>query len=157
MKIFVSSWLIWLPSSAELFPELLRLELGDERVENVIELPLASNQERAIYVAALNAVVAHRGIETCTVHCKDDEPEECGPTGRIARMGDIRYNQLHYSREWNPLSPLGQSPTAPDPVTGINPDIDLTPADSQRSISRRHSGDEPTACRISDEVVPSTS
>ena len=25
-----------------------------------------------------------------------------------------------------------------DPVTGINPDIDLTPADSQRSISRRH-------------------
>jgi hypothetical protein len=26
-----------------------------------------------------------------------------------------------------------------DPVTGINPDIDLTPVDSQRSISRRHS------------------
>ena len=25
-----------------------------------------------------------------------------------------------------------------DPVTGINPDIDLTPADGQRSISRRH-------------------
>ena len=25
-----------------------------------------------------------------------------------------------------------------DPVTGINPDIDLTPVDSQRSISRRH-------------------
>ncbi len=25
-----------------------------------------------------------------------------------------------------------------DPVTGISPDIDLTPADSQRSISRRH-------------------
>jgi hypothetical protein len=25
-----------------------------------------------------------------------------------------------------------------DPVTGINPDIDLTPADAQRSISRRH-------------------
>ncbi|MEM9553759.1 MAG: cyclic nucleotide-binding domain-containing protein [Acidobacteriota bacterium] len=25
-----------------------------------------------------------------------------------------------------------------DPVTGINPDIDLTPSDSQRSISRRH-------------------
>ncbi len=26
-----------------------------------------------------------------------------------------------------------------DPVTGIDPDIDLTPADTQRSISRRHS------------------
>ena len=25
-----------------------------------------------------------------------------------------------------------------DPVTGIHPDIDLTPIDSQRSISRRH-------------------
>lgn len=25
-----------------------------------------------------------------------------------------------------------------DPVTGINPDVDLTPVDSQRSISRRH-------------------
>ena len=25
-----------------------------------------------------------------------------------------------------------------DPVTGIDPDIDLTPVDTQRSISRRH-------------------
>ena len=25
-----------------------------------------------------------------------------------------------------------------DPVTGIQPDVDLTPVDSQRSISRRH-------------------
>ena len=25
-----------------------------------------------------------------------------------------------------------------DPVTGINPDVDLTPVDNQRSISRRH-------------------
>ena len=54
----------------------------------------------------------------CHSPVRPDDPEECGPTGRVARLGDIRYNQLHYSREWNPLSPLGQSPTAPDPLTG---------------------------------------
>jgi len=44
----------------------------------VIELPFSSNQNRAIFVATLNAVLAHLGLVDQTVHCKDDEPETCG-------------------------------------------------------------------------------
>ncbi|MCU0690097.1 MAG: DUF364 domain-containing protein [Polyangiaceae bacterium] len=49
----------------------------------VIDLPFTSNQNRAIYVATLNAVFSHLGMVTATVHCKDDDPEKCG--AEIAR------------------------------------------------------------------------
>ncbi|MBW2263253.1 MAG: hypothetical protein JRG91_14890 [Deltaproteobacteria bacterium] len=54
----------------------------------------------------------------CRSPVREGDPEACGPAGRTIRLGDLRYNMVHYSREWNPLSPLGQSPTAPDPFTG---------------------------------------
>lgn len=54
----------------------------------------------------------------CHAPVRDDDPEECGPPGRVVRIGDLRYNMLNYSREWNPNSPLGMSPTAPDPLSG---------------------------------------
>ena len=49
----------------------------------VLELKLSSNQSRAIYVAALNAVLGRLGMMSATVHCKDDDPEKCG--AEIAR------------------------------------------------------------------------
>lgn len=49
----------------------------------VLDLEFSSNQNRAIYVATLNAVLGYLGRVTATVHCKDDDPEECG--AEIAR------------------------------------------------------------------------
>jgi len=46
-------------------------------LDDVFDLPLTSNQNRAIYVATLNAVLAHAGAVTGTVHCKDEDPEVC--------------------------------------------------------------------------------
>lgn len=46
-------------------------------LDDVFDLPLTSNQNRAIYVATLNAVLAHTGMVTGTVHCKDEDPEVC--------------------------------------------------------------------------------
>lgn len=43
----------------------------------VLDLELTTNLNRAIFVAALNAVLRHLGMVTATVHCKDDEPEQC--------------------------------------------------------------------------------
>ncbi len=57
----------------------------------VIELPLQTSAERAIYVAALNALSALRGLQRHTVHCKDDEPELCGR--RLATTLRERYGQ----------------------------------------------------------------
>ncbi len=47
-------------------------------VADVIALELTTSQQRAIYVATLNAVFAHLGRADATVHCRHDEPEECG-------------------------------------------------------------------------------
>ncbi len=47
-------------------------------VAEVLDLPFTSNQNRAIFVATVNAVLKHLGQVSGTVHCKDDDPEICG-------------------------------------------------------------------------------
>ena len=47
-------------------------------------------------------------------------------------MGEDPPSEFFLNREGDTL--VGRS----DPVTGITPDVDLTPLDSQRSTSRRH-------------------
>ncbi|HUU46057.1 MAG TPA: DUF364 domain-containing protein [Acidobacteriota bacterium] len=46
-------------------------------LDDVLNLGLSSNQNRAIYVATLNAVLNHLGMVDKTVHCRDEDPEEC--------------------------------------------------------------------------------
>ncbi len=58
-----------------------------------------------------------------------DRPEHVGPERMIHDLTGIEFF-LSAGAETS----VGRK----DPVTGINPDIDLTPADTQRSISRRH-------------------
>lgn len=49
----------------------------DGTVGEVLELELDSNQNRAVFVATLNAVLRHLDRVTATVHCRDDDPELC--------------------------------------------------------------------------------
>ncbi|MFC1557562.1 Rossmann-like domain-containing protein [candidate division KSB1 bacterium] len=51
-------------------------------LKKILEFPLTSSRERAIYIAALNAVLKYLNLIEKTVHCKDHEPEECA--GEIA-------------------------------------------------------------------------
>ncbi|MFC2093146.1 hypothetical protein ACFLSV_04515, partial [Bacteroidota bacterium] len=46
-------------------------------LKDVLELSFISNQNRAVYVATLNAVLRHLDIVEGTVHCKDEDPEKC--------------------------------------------------------------------------------
>lgn len=46
-------------------------------LQDVLNLELTTNQHRAIFVATLNALMGHLKTATKTVHCKDEEPEEC--------------------------------------------------------------------------------
>ena len=46
-------------------------------VMQVLEFELNTNQNRAIFIATLNAVLRHLKIVTGTVHCRDEEPEKC--------------------------------------------------------------------------------
>ena len=72
-------------------------------VKETIDLELNDNPSRAIFVATLNAVMAHLGQAKGTVHCKDEDPEECAV--EIAR---------HIRREYGPVK-VG--------LIGLNPAI----------------------------------
>jgi uncharacterized protein (DUF4213/DUF364 family) len=52
-------------------------------LNDVLSLALNTNDNRAIFIATLNAVTAHLKMTTGTRHCHDEEPEECART--IAR------------------------------------------------------------------------
>jgi uncharacterized protein (DUF4213/DUF364 family) len=47
------------------------------KLQEVIAMPLATNGERAIFIATMNAVLKHLNIIQTTLHCKDEEPEKC--------------------------------------------------------------------------------
>jgi len=47
------------------------------RLGDVLKLPLDSNSNRAIFVGVLNAVLRYLGVIEKTLHCKDEEPEQC--------------------------------------------------------------------------------
>jgi len=47
------------------------------RFQDVLELSLTTNRNRAVFLAATNAALAHIGLVDGTVHCKDDAPERC--------------------------------------------------------------------------------
>ncbi len=46
-------------------------------IASIIEREPQNNWERAVLIASLNAVCAYLGLTDKTIHCKDNEPEEC--------------------------------------------------------------------------------
>lgn len=46
-------------------------------IKDVLELPLENNFQRAVFVATLNSVMRHLNLVDRTVHCRDQEPEQC--------------------------------------------------------------------------------
>jgi hypothetical protein len=46
-------------------------------VKNILELPADRPGNYALMVAALNALVCKLGLADHTIHCKDNEPEDC--------------------------------------------------------------------------------
>ena len=47
-------------------------------LEQVLQLPMANNHQRAVFVASLNAVLRHLGRIEASIHCRDEEPVKCG-------------------------------------------------------------------------------
>jgi hypothetical protein len=46
-------------------------------VSQILKLDLGDNFERAVFIASFNAVLRHLQCLEGTIHCKDQEPEEC--------------------------------------------------------------------------------
>jgi hypothetical protein len=56
-------------------------------LKDIVHLPLETTRQRALFVAALNAVMHHLEPDLGTIHCKDNEPEECaGEIAEFVRM-----------------------------------------------------------------------
>jgi len=47
-------------------------------LEQVLQLPMENNHQRAVFVASLNAVLRHLGRIEGSIHCRDEEPVKCG-------------------------------------------------------------------------------
>ncbi len=61
-------------------------------LKQVLELPLESNRNRAVFIAVMNAAMRSLGLVHGTVHCKDDDPEMCA--ARIAELLLSRYGMV---------------------------------------------------------------
>jgi len=46
-------------------------------LKDILAMNLDTSDNRAIFVATINAVTAHLGMVTGVRHCRDEEPEEC--------------------------------------------------------------------------------
>lgn len=46
-------------------------------IEEVLSLDLSSQKNKALFIASLNAILAHFELVNSTVHCKDDGPRKC--------------------------------------------------------------------------------
>ena len=60
----------------------------------VVQMDLSEAGNRAILVATMNAVLRHLGLAEGTVHCRDEDPQRCGPEMAAAvegRFGRKRY------------------------------------------------------------------
>ncbi len=61
--------------------------LGD-----VLALFLSSNQDRAVFIAVLNAALRSLGMLETSLHCRDDDPEKCGK--ELARYVRDRWGEV---------------------------------------------------------------
>ncbi len=47
------------------------------KLKEILDSPLETSRERAVYIAALNVALKHLKLIDKTIHCKDDDPEVC--------------------------------------------------------------------------------
>jgi uncharacterized protein (DUF4213/DUF364 family) len=69
------------------------------RLDDVLSLSLDTIDNRAIFIATMNAVCSHLGIIGKVRHCRNQEPEDCGKeiSGKlISRYGKINIGMVGY-------------------------------------------------------------
>lgn len=91
-------------------------------LRQVLDMELDSNARRALFVATLNAAMRHLGLAEGTVHCRDDDPEQCAQiiADRIVEGGVP------------PESTGGSAPRESAPKVGL---IGLNPAMAERLVT----------------------
>jgi hypothetical protein len=68
-------------------------------IDEILGMPLENNFRRAVFVAALNAVLRSLGLVQGTVHCKDEGPTKCAnamASHIMDRYGIVKITQVGY-------------------------------------------------------------
>ena len=68
-------------------------------LKDVLSLSLNTNDDRAIFVATLNAVMAHLGMVTGVRHCRNEEPEKCASEITqyiLTKFGRVKVGMVGY-------------------------------------------------------------
>jgi len=50
----------------------------DGTLDEVLHMSLKNNFRRAVFVSTMNGVLRHLGVARRTIHCRDQEPAQCG-------------------------------------------------------------------------------
>jgi hypothetical protein len=61
------------------------------RLSDIVNMDLANNFRRAIFISSLNAVMRYLGLTDRTIHCRDNEPRQCS-------YDLVRYIEDNYGR-----------------------------------------------------------
>jgi hypothetical protein len=79
-------------------------------LESLLAAPPANTFRRAVFVAALNAVLRHLGLIGNTVHCRDEDPRACASELALRiqeRFGAVKITQVGFQpRMVEALAPL---------------------------------------------------
>jgi len=90
-------------------------------LREVLELPLADNYRRAVFVATINAVLRHLGLVGGTVHCRDTEPRQCA--GQLAEYLRRRFGRPRIALiGLQPAMLESLAPAFPIRVSDLDPD-----------------------------------
>lgn len=66
----------------------------DGTLEEILSLDLSDVGNRGVFVAAINAVLRSLGLATGTIHCRDEDPTNCGP--EIAGQLETRFGSRRF-------------------------------------------------------------
>jgi uncharacterized protein (DUF4213/DUF364 family) len=76
-------------SKAHVFTDSPKEFIG--KLADVVDLSIESSDNRAIFVGVMNAVLRHLGKLEKTLHCRDEEPEQCAK--EIAAFLKCKYHE----------------------------------------------------------------
>jgi hypothetical protein len=63
-------------------------------LEEILSLGLSDVSNRGIFVSAMNAVLRSLGVAMGTIHCRDEDPTNCGP--KIAQQLNVRFGSKRF-------------------------------------------------------------
>lgn len=68
-------------------------------IKDILDLDLSDNRNKVLFIASLNAILKHLNLIENTIHCKNEEPEECAKDiGKCIenKYGNIRIGMVGF-------------------------------------------------------------